>query len=142
MIPAVFMPLAALPLSPSGKIDRKALPAPDRTGALSGTGAKTPPRTAMEESLVELWRELLGLGQADQVGREDDFFALGGHSLLATRLTSRMRDRLQVEIPPQLVFQTPRLAALAEALEQVHATGARPLAPALTAMPRRARRAV
>ena len=138
MIPAVFIPIAALPLSSSGKVDRKALPAPER-GALSDGTEKALPRTPLEESLAELWRDLLGV---ERIGRDDDFFTLGGHSLLATRLTSRLRDRLQVEVPPQLVFQTPQLAALAEALERVRETGVRPQAPALTAMPRRARRAV
>jgi acyl carrier protein len=137
MIPAVFLPLAALPLMPSGKVDRKALPW-ERSGALGAGAEKAPPRTPLEESLAELWRELLGI---EQVGRDDDFFVLGGHSLLATRLISRLRDRLRMEVPPQLVFQSPRLAALAAALEQVRETGA-PQAPALTAMPRRARRTV
>jgi amino acid adenylation domain-containing protein len=138
MIPAVFTPIAALPLMPSGKVDRKALPAPERSGA--GGAEKAPPRTPLEASLAELWCELLGLDQAGKVGRDDDFFALGGHSLLATRLTSRLRDRLQVEVPAQLVFQTPRLADLAAALEQVRESGVRPQAPALTAMPRLPRR--
>ena len=142
MVPSLFMPIAALPLSPSGKVDRKALPAPER-GAFGGQSAdKAAPSTPLEESLAELWRELLGIDQAAQVGRDDDFFALGGHSLLATRLTSRLRDRLQVEVPPQLVFQSPRLADLAAALEQVRETGVKPQGPALTAMPRRARRGV
>jgi amino acid adenylation domain-containing protein len=139
MIPAVFTPVDALPWMPSGKVDRKALPEPARPGGdTSAADAESaPPRTPLEESLAELWRELLGIAH---VGRDDDFFALGGHSLLATRLTSRLRDRLRVEVPPQMVFETPRLAALAHALEQVRAEGARPQTPALTAMPRRARR--
>jgi len=136
MLPAAFVRLDALPLSSSGKVDRKALPEPDRTGARSAEPVL--PRTPLEETLVKLWTELLGVAR---VGRDDDFFELGGHSLVATRLTSRLRDRLQVEVPPQLIFQNPRLAALAEVLEQVRETGSRPEAPALTAMPRRVRRA-
>jgi amino acid adenylation domain-containing protein len=142
MIPAAFTALAALPWMPSGKIDRKALPAPNRAGSGSGSTSSAEnaaPRTLLEESLAEMWRDLLGV---EQVGREDDFFALGGHSLLATRLISRLRDRLQIEVPPQLVFQTPRLAAMAHALEHVREEGLQPRAPALTAVPRRARRAV
>jgi amino acid adenylation domain-containing protein len=136
MLPAAFVRLDALPMTSSGKVDRKALPSPDRTGGRSAV--PVPPRTPLEETLVELWTDLLGV---ERVGREDDFFELGGHSLVATRLTSRLRDRLRVEVPPQLIFQNPRLAALAEALEQVRATGTRPDAPALTAIPRRVRRA-
>jgi amino acid adenylation domain-containing protein len=138
MIPALFTPLEALPMTSSGKVDRKALPAPDRIGLGRGErGAEpTAPRTPLEETLVELWKELLGVAM---VGVDDDFFELGGHSLIATRLTSRLRDRLHVEVPPQLIFQTPRLAALAHALEQVIEKGARPEAPALTARPRRVR---
>ena len=137
MIPAVFEPLASLPTTGSGKLDRKALPAPGRAGS-PGDAERAAPRTPLEETLVDLWKELLG---AEQVGREDDFFELGGHSLVATRLISRLRDRLQVEVPPQLIFQTPRLAALAEALEQVRSQDPRPQTPALTALPRRVRRA-
>ena len=136
MLPAAFVALAALPWTPSGKVDRKALPEPERAVRRGAEAAA--PRTPLEETLVELWKELLGVAQVD---REDDFFELGGHSLVATRLTSRLRERLQIEIPPQLVFQNPRLAALADALERVRERGSRPEAPALTALPRRVRRA-
>jgi amino acid adenylation domain-containing protein len=139
MIPALFTAVAALPWNASGKVDRNALPAPDRAGSAAGGDESAAPRTPLEEGLAELWRELLGI---EHVGRDDDFFALGGHSLLATRLISRLRDRLQIEVPPQLVFETPRLAALAHALEAAREAGIRPQAPALLATPRRVRRTV
>jgi amino acid adenylation domain-containing protein len=133
MLPAVFQPVAALPLTPSGKVDRRALPAPERAGSAGAAGA-APPATEIERALAELWRDLLGV---ERVGREDDFFALGGHSLLATRLASRLRDRFQRELSAQLVFHSPTLAAMALAVE---ASAAAPHEPMLVALPRRARR--
>ncbi|HEX4497848.1 MAG TPA: non-ribosomal peptide synthetase, partial [Thermoanaerobaculia bacterium] len=131
MLPAAFQPLAALPLTPSGKVDRRALPAPER----AGLAASTPPATEVERALAELWRALLGV---ERVGREDDFFALGGHSLLATRLASRLRDRFQRELSAQLVFHSPTLSAMALAVEASAAAASHE--PALAALPRRARR--
>jgi amino acid adenylation domain-containing protein len=131
MLPAVFQPLAALPLTPSGKVDRRALPAPER----AGSAASTPPATEVERTLAELWRDLLGV---ERVGREDDFFALGGHSLLATRLASRLRNRFQRELSAQLVFHSPTLSAMALAVEASAAAASHE--PMLVALPRRARR--
>jgi acyl carrier protein len=132
MIPAVFHSLAGLPLTPSGKVDRRALPAPER----ERSEAHAPPATPCELTLAELWQDLLGV---DRVGREDDFFALGGHSLLATRLASRLRDRFRRDLSAQTVFHAPTLAAMARAVEEAAAA---PQLPALTALPRRARRAI
>jgi amino acid adenylation domain-containing protein len=131
MLPAAFQPLAALPLTPSGKVDRRALPAPER----AGSAASTPPATEVERALAELWRGLLGV---ERVGREDDFFALGGHSLLATRLASRLRNRFQRDLSAQLVFHSPTLSAMALAVEASAAAASHE--PALAALPRRARR--
>lgn len=111
MIPAAFVWLDTLPLMPSGKIDRQALPAPqlDRSAL---TTAFVAPRTPSEVRLAELWAELLGL---DRVGIHDDFFELGGDSILAIRLASRA---LQAELPlsPLQLFQRPTIAGLAALL--------------------------
>jgi acyl carrier protein len=91
--------LAELPLTGSGKVDRKGLPDPELPGI--GSKAYAAPRTRMEELLAEIWQELLGV---EQVGIYDDFFELGGHSLLAMRLVSMVRSRLQVELAIKEVF--------------------------------------
>jgi hypothetical protein len=85
MLPAAFVVLEAFPLTPNGKLDRKALPAPEADAY--ATVAYAPPEGQLEEALAELWSELLGI---ERVGRHDDFFALGGHSLLAIRLISEI----------------------------------------------------
>jgi len=143
MVPSAFVPLAALPLTVNGKLDRRALPAPERLRQADEGYA--PPTTPLEATLVAVWRDLLGL---DRIGVRDDFFELGGHSLLATRLTSRLRDRLDVDLSAQLVFQAPTIAAMAAELDRVMAAGAQaaaegvvvPRAPALVPVARRARR--
>jgi len=110
MVPAVFSLLNEFPLTPNGKIDRKALPAPEQ----AITEIYTPPNTPTEHTLVTIWEDLLGI---DQVGIRDDFFGLGGHSLLATQLVSRIRDQLQVNLPLNALFDNPTVAGLATAVE-------------------------
>jgi acyl-CoA synthetase (AMP-forming)/AMP-acid ligase II len=101
MVPSHVVILAALPLNPTGKVDRRALPAPERPAPSAGRAA---PGTPEEEILAGIWCEVLGL---EEIGIEDDFFALGGHSLLATRVMSRVRSALQVELPLREIFEAP-----------------------------------
>jgi amino acid adenylation domain-containing protein/non-ribosomal peptide synthase protein (TIGR01720 family) len=109
MVPAVFTGLAALPLTPSGKLDRAVLPAPG-TGRPELGDRYLPPRTETERVLAGIWSQILGL---DRVGAQDNFFELGGHSLLATRMISRIRRTLGADIPLTAVFDTPTVAGLA-----------------------------
>ncbi|WP_330333704.1 amino acid adenylation domain-containing protein [Streptomyces sp. NBC_00536] len=106
MVPAAFVTLDALPLSPNGKVDRAALPEPDGR-ADHGAAAYVAPRDETELVLAALWAELL---DTDRVGAEDDFFALGGHSLLATRLASALLETFGVELPLRELFEAPTLA--------------------------------
>ncbi|MDZ7307315.1 MAG: amino acid adenylation domain-containing protein [candidate division KSB1 bacterium] len=135
MVPAVFVRLAAMPLSPSGKIDRRALPAPER-GRRDLAAEYVAPRTEVEAKLAALAAELLGV---ERVGIHDNFFELGGHSLLATQFMSRLRDEFAVEVPLRSLFEGPTVAELAKAVEQVRSS-APAQAPAITRVARETRR--
>ncbi|MBW8767933.1 MAG: AMP-binding protein, partial [Geodermatophilales bacterium] len=106
MVPAAWVLLGALPLTPSGKVDRRALPAPEG-GRLELGAVYVAPRTALEELLAGIWAEVLGL---DRVGVHDNFFALGGHSLLAAQVVSRAGEALEIEVPLRLLFEAPTVA--------------------------------
>ena len=112
MVPASFVYLDRLPLTASGKVDRKTLPAHDSERPDLGS-TFVPPRTPSEELLAEIWCELLGL---KEIGVEDNFFDLGGHSLLAIQMISRVRHSFQVELPVRRLFETPTIAGLAMAV--------------------------
>jgi acyl carrier protein len=111
MVPSAIVVVEALPLTPSGKIDRQALPA-------VGMGTErvyVPPRTDIEAEVAAICAQLLGI---ERVGAEDNFFDLGGHSLLATQLMARVRDRWQVELPLRALFESPTVAGLAKRIEE------------------------
>ncbi|MDF5731830.1 MAG: amino acid adenylation domain-containing protein, partial [Rhizonema sp. PD38] len=112
MVPAAFVFLDTIPLTPHGKIDYRALPAPD-TSSFSRSKSFVVPRTPIEEILAAIWEQVLG---TEHVGIHDNFFELGGHSLLATQVISRVRQAFGVEILLQLLFETPTIADLASAI--------------------------
>ncbi|HEU0299934.1 MAG TPA: amino acid adenylation domain-containing protein, partial [Longimicrobium sp.] len=111
MVPAAYVRLDALPLTPSGKVDRRALPAPE--GDAYARRAYAEPVGEVEQALAEIWAEVLGV---ERVGRHDNFFELGGHSLLVVRLVGRMQgEGLHAEV--RALFTAPTLAELADATE-------------------------
>jgi amino acid adenylation domain-containing protein len=134
MVPSLLIPLGALPRTPNGKVDRRALERSDVSEA-AAAGQHTPLRTATEELLAGLFADVLSLPLGG-VGGEDDFFARGGHSLLATRLLSRVREAWGVELPLRAVFEAPRLAALARRIEALRQTRDEAPEPPLVPVPR------
>jgi amino acid adenylation domain-containing protein len=115
MVPSSFVFLDALPLLPSGKIDRKALPLPAGDEAPAHAEiAETEPETEIERKIAALWQTLL---DAPRVGLDDDFFALGGHSLIAIQLISRLRTELGVEVAVKTIFNAPTVRHLARRIQ-------------------------
>ncbi|WP_190285780.1 non-ribosomal peptide synthetase [Montanilutibacter psychrotolerans] len=111
MVPAAWVVLHTLPVTPNGKIDRKALPLPMTAGLIQN--AYEAPEGETETALAQIWSELLGI---ERIGRQEHFFELGGHSLLATRLISRVRSEWDIEISLVTVFSNPRLSEFSEAI--------------------------
>ncbi|MBM0636396.1 amino acid adenylation domain-containing protein, partial [Paenibacillus polymyxa] len=117
MVPSYFVQLEQMPLSPNGKIDRKALPAPE--GSLQSGADYVAPRTWVEVKLAQIWQDVLGL---TQVGVKENFFEIGGHSLRATTLASKIHKELNKPLPLRSIFEAPtieQLAAVLEGLDQV-----------------------
>ncbi len=131
MIPSVVMFLEAMPLTPNGKIDRQALPAPGQVRSDDEEFAA--PRTPGEGILASMWEHLLGV---ERVGINDDFFELGGHSLLAMQLISRVREAFQIEIPLPALFAAPTVSTLAVKIEEIVKAGDGLLAPPIQPVPR------
>jgi amino acid adenylation domain-containing protein len=122
LVPTAFVALDAIPLTPNGKVDRRALPAP-------GAGAEeafAAPRTPTEAALAAIYGEVLG---TERVGVEDDFFLLGGHSLLAAQVVSRVRRAFGAEVPLRAVFEAPSVRRLAARVDALRGTGEAPLPP-------------
>ena len=114
MLPSAFVMLESLPLTPNGKPDRRALRTIKDNAYLSNKEIIAP-RTPVEETLADAWRNVLHL---ERVGVHDNFFDSGGHSLLATQLVSRVREAFQVELPLRSLFDNPTIAGLALVIEQ------------------------
>jgi amino acid adenylation domain-containing protein len=114
MVPSAFVFLDGLPLTANGKLNRRALPAPDRSRPEFERNFVAP-RTPVEEIIAEIWTEILKL---EEIGVHDNFFELGGHSLLATQAVSRLRQALQIELPLRVLFEKPTVSALAEHIEE------------------------
>jgi amino acid adenylation domain-containing protein len=112
MVPSAFVAIESFPLTPNGKINRKALPAPEYKR--DETETHVAPRTPVEERIAAIWCEVL---RVPQIGAYDNFFATGGHSLLAVQVISRIRQIFQVEISLRVIFESPSLAGLAEQVE-------------------------
>ncbi len=113
MVPSAFVPVWEMPLTPNGKVDRKALPAPEY-GRSEEDSDYVGPRTPVEEEMARIWASVLGV---ECVSVHDNFFDIGGHSLGATQIISRLREAFHVELPLRNLFETPTVAGLAESVE-------------------------
>ncbi len=128
MVPTHMMQLQAIPLTPNGKVDRRALPEPSGP-VLESTAAHAAPRDPMQERLVAIWAEVLGL-QPEQVGIHGNFFLMGGHSLRATVLVSRIHQALEVLVPLAEVFNHPTVSELAAYIQSASKEDYQPVPPA------------
>ncbi len=135
MVPAAFVLLERMPLTAGGKVDRRALPIPER-GVLEPDAEPVAPRSPEEQRMAAIWSDVLGRGR---VGVVDDFFELGGHSLLATAVIARVREAFRVELPLRVMFESPTVAGLTEAVARALHANAEPEGLKLTALPRKAR---
>jgi acyl carrier protein len=117
MVPSAWVTLNKFPLTPNGKVDRKALPAPQLRSDDMGTYA--PPVTETERSLCEIWAQVL---RVDRVGTTDNFFEIGGHSLLGMKLIAKITDRFSVRFSVAAVFAYPTVMQMAEAIAALQAS--------------------
>ena len=123
MLPSFFIELEAMPLSPSGKVDNKALPIPN-TNSLQTTNEFVSPTNPLEELVASIWQDIL---KRDRVGVHDNFFELGGHSLIATQVISRVRLTTDTEVPLKALFENPTIAGFVEQIEQADKTSLPPI---------------
>jgi acyl carrier protein len=119
MVPTAFVLLSSLPRTPHGKLDRRALPAPE-TSRSELKEIFVAPQGSVEEALAKIWTKILGI---QEIGVNDNFFDLGGHSLMATQVISRLRDIFQIELPLRSLFESPTIAALAEVIHKAKDSG-------------------
>jgi hypothetical protein len=133
-VPVAFVALAALPQTPLGKLDRRALSRIAFDEVEPAAPGFTPPATPVERELAAIWSEVL---RRKEIGRHDNFFSLGGHSLLATQVVLRVYDRLHVELPVATLFETATLSEFAAAVEAADKTRGSSPPPALRPRPRR-----
>jgi aspartate racemase len=134
MVPSDFVALDALPLGPTGKVDRRSLPAPD-AARRAPEETFVAPESPEEVALAAIWSEVLAV---DRIGVKDDFFGLGGHSLLAAQVVSRVRRDFRVELPLRSLFQEPTIAGLLAAIDQARASGGPAYAPRIARVARTA----
>ncbi|HEY0640037.1 MAG TPA: amino acid adenylation domain-containing protein [Pseudonocardiaceae bacterium] len=134
MVPSAFVPLERLPLTVNGKLDRAALPAPERESATEA--GYVAPRGAAEELIAGIWAEVL---RVRRVGAHDNFFALGGDSILSIQVISRVRAAFGVAVSPRILFSSPTLAGFAAAVGAAGRAG-QPTAAAIPVLPRDGRR--
>ncbi|HEU4508047.1 MAG TPA: amino acid adenylation domain-containing protein [Pyrinomonadaceae bacterium] len=132
MVPSRFVMLAQMPLTPNGKLDRRALPAPDQSRPELRANFVAP-RTIVEEVLTGIWSEVLRL---DQVGVNDSFFELGGHSLLATQAMSRVRESFGVDLGLRVLFENPTVRRMAKVVEDARRAGRNLEEPAIVRVSR------
>jgi amino acid adenylation domain-containing protein len=145
MVPSEFVVIDALPLSPSGKVDRKALSTrPIASAGREQIGSEyEAPRNDTELELCKITTDLLGIvwtGEQSPIGIRDNFFELGGHSLLATQFISRVRDAFKVELPLRTLFEHPTIAEMGETITSMKQSGVESQAPTIQPVSRDARR--
>ncbi|HEX4604138.1 MAG TPA: phosphopantetheine-binding protein, partial [Candidatus Angelobacter sp.] len=131
MVPAAFVMIEAMPTTPNGKIDRKALPAPVHAVARK-TRDWSPPATATEVTLARIWESLL---KVEKVGIHESFFNLGGHSILAARLMVQIRLAFGIQLPMHHIFRTSTVSSLATLIESKLWTGSEPRVAAAASGP-------
>jgi natural product biosynthesis luciferase-like monooxygenase protein len=119
MVPAVYVPLAQMPMTPNGKIDRKALPAP-QTGRVKAEGEFVAPKGNVEQSVAAIWKDIL---HVEQIGVDDNFFDFGGHSLQVVQVQNRLREVLGIDVPVLKLFQFPTIRALAKFIGEQASAG-------------------
>jgi hypothetical protein len=114
MVPSAYVMLDAFPLTPNGKLDRRALPAPDQSSVV--TQAYEAPQGELETAIAEIWQDLLGL---PRIGRNDHFFALGGYSLLVLQVIGRIYRKYSVSLPIRSLFEEPVLSRFAYLINEL-----------------------